>query len=107
MPGRNVRLEKFEFYLLGRHTLIETVHSTLEQIFKKNIAEAPARLQRLLLRCLKFDIEVKYRRGENIPVQQSSRTDDRPLILFYCYFVHRFQIILLNSFMLSCLLANI
>ena len=33
-----------------------------------NIAKAPTRLQRLLLRCLKFDIEVKYRRGENIPV---------------------------------------
>lgn len=60
--------EKFEFYLLGRHTLIVTDHSSLEQIFKKNIAEAPARLQRLLLKCLKFDVEVKYRRGENIPV---------------------------------------
>ena len=33
-----------------------------------NIAKAPTRLQRLLLRCLKFDIEVKYRHGENIPV---------------------------------------
>ena len=61
-------LEKFEYYLLGRHTLVETDHSPLEQIFKKNIAEAPARLQRLLLRCMKFDIEVKYRRGETIPV---------------------------------------
>lgn len=28
-------LEKFEFYLLGRHTLIETDHSPVEQIFKK------------------------------------------------------------------------
>ena len=61
-------LEKFEFYLLERHTLVETDHSPLEQIFKKNIAEAPARLQRLLRQCLKFDIEVKYRRGENISV---------------------------------------
>ena len=61
-------LEKFEYYLLGRHTLVETDHSPLEQIFKKNIAEVPARLQRLLLRCMKFDIEVKYRRGETIPV---------------------------------------
>ena len=61
-------LEKFEYYLLGRHTLVETDHSPLEQIFKKNIAEAPARLQRLLLRCMKFDIEVRYRRGETIPV---------------------------------------
>ena len=32
------------------------------------MAEAPARLQRLLLRCMKFDIKVKYRRGETIPV---------------------------------------
>ena len=61
-------LEKFEYYLFGRHTLVETDHSPLEQIFKKNIAEAPARLQRLLLRCMKFDIEVRYRRGETIPV---------------------------------------
>ena len=61
-------LEKFEYYLLGRHTLVETDHSPLEQIFKKNIAEAPARLQRLLLRCMRFDVEVRYRRGETIPV---------------------------------------
>ena len=61
-------LEKFEYYLLGRHTLVETDHSPLEQIFKKNISEAPTRLQRMILRCLKFDIEVKYRRGQAIPV---------------------------------------
>ena len=61
-------LEKFEFYLLGRHTLNETDHPPLEQIFKKNIAEAPALLQILLLRCLKFDIEANYRPGENIPI---------------------------------------
>jgi len=60
-------LEKFEYYLLGRHTPVETVHSPLEQIFKKNIA-VPARLQRLLLRCMKFDVEVRYRQGEAIPV---------------------------------------
>ena len=57
-----------EIRVLGRNTLVETDHSPLEQIFKKNIAEAPARLQRLLLRCMKFDIEVRYRRGETIPV---------------------------------------
>ena len=32
-------LEKFEFYLLGRTTTIETDHSPIEQIFKKNIRE--------------------------------------------------------------------
>ena len=61
-------LEKFEYYLLGRKVQVETDHSPLEQIFKKNIAEAPARLQRMLLRCLKFDIDVKYKKGKDIPM---------------------------------------
>ena len=61
-------LEKFEFYLLGRKTIIETDHSPIEQIFKKNIREAPGRLQRLLLRCLRFDVQVKYKPGKTIPV---------------------------------------
>ena len=30
-------LEKFRYYLYGGHTLVETDHSPLEQIFKKNI----------------------------------------------------------------------
>ena len=50
------------------HSLVETDHSPLAEIFKKNIADAPARLQRLLLRCLKLEIELRYRRQENIPV---------------------------------------
>ena len=37
-------LEKFEYYLYGRKVIVETDHSPIEQIFKKNIAEAPARL---------------------------------------------------------------
>ena len=45
-------LEKFEYYLLSQNVTIKTDHSPLEQIFKKNINEAPSRLQRLLLRCL-------------------------------------------------------
>lgn len=61
-------LGKFQYYIHGRHTLVETDHSPLEQVFKKNIAEAPARLQRMLSRCLKFDIQVQYKRGVAIPV---------------------------------------
>ena len=61
-------LEKFEYYLHGREVVVETDHSPLEQIFKKNIAEALARLQRFLLRCLNFDITVKYKPGKSIPV---------------------------------------
>ena len=61
-------LEKFEYYLYERKVIVETDHSPLEQIFKKNIAEVPARLQRLLLRCMKFDITVRYKAGKLIPV---------------------------------------
>ena len=61
-------LEKFEYYLLGRHTIVETDHAPLQQIFKKNVADAPARLQRMLLKCMKFDIEIEYHPGPTIPV---------------------------------------
>ncbi len=61
-------LERFEYYLLGREVIVETDHSPLEQIFKKNLAETPSRLQRFILRCPKFDIKVKYKPGRLIPV---------------------------------------
>ena len=66
--GVMVGLEKFEYYLMGRHVLVETDHSPLEQIFKKRIADAPTRLQRMILNCLKFDITVKYKPGVKIPM---------------------------------------
>ena len=47
---------------------MESDHSPLEQIFKKNISDAPTRLQRMLLRCLKYDVEVVYKPGIKVPV---------------------------------------
>ena len=61
-------LEKFEYYLMGRQTVVESDHSPLEQIFKKNIADAPARLQRILLRCMRFQVQIVYIPGPKIPV---------------------------------------
>ena len=61
-------LEKFEYYLMGRHTIVESDHSPLEQIFKKNIAEVPVRLQNMIIRCLRFDINVVYKPGVKVPV---------------------------------------
>ena len=68
MPGSNIWIRKFEYYLQGRHTLIETDHAPLEQIFKKNIAESPLRLQKMLVKCLRFDKEVQYKKGQLIPL---------------------------------------
>ena len=61
-------LEKFEYYLLRRKVLVETVHSLLEQIFKKNLAEVPSRLHIFILSCLKFDIQLQSKPGRTIHV---------------------------------------
>ena len=53
-------LEKFEKYLMGRHTLVETDHLPLEKIFKNNVAKTTVHLHQMLLQCLKYDIDVKY-----------------------------------------------
>ena len=52
---------RFEYYMLGRNVTVET-----EQIFKKNIHEAPSRLQRLLVRCLPFDVHAQYKQLKEI-----------------------------------------
>lgn len=61
-------LNKFEYYLMGRHTVVETDHSPLEQIFKKNIADVPTRLQNMILWCSRFEVTVRYKPGIKIPV---------------------------------------
>ena len=64
-------LEKFEYYLMGCHTAIETDHSPLEHIFKKNIAEVSTQLQHMILWCFRFDITVKYKPGIKIPAAEA------------------------------------
>ena len=41
--------ECFRTYVFGRHFTIESDHKSLEQISMKNLADAPVRLQRMLL----------------------------------------------------------
>ena len=40
-----------------------TDHKPLEMIAKKPLAAAPKRLQRLMMRLMQYDVEIKYRRG--------------------------------------------
>ena len=56
------------WWIAGRHTIIESDHSPLEQIFRKNIGETPSRLQKMILWCSGFDITVDYKPGTKIPV---------------------------------------
>ena len=51
-------LEKFNQYTFGRHTKIQSDHKPLETILKKPLASAPRRLQGMMMRLQKYDIEV-------------------------------------------------
>ena len=62
------RLEQFDYYLVGQGVTGETDHTPLEHIFKKSTNEAPSRLQRLILRCLRLDVHIQYNHGISIPV---------------------------------------
>ena len=56
--------EKFDKYIFGRDVVhVETDHKPLEEIFKKSLCDAPARLQRMLLRLQRYNLDVRYKRG--------------------------------------------
>lgn len=61
-------LRRFHQYCYGRKVIVETDHLPLIPIFKKPLHRAPARLQRMLLQMQRYDIEVKYRPGKEIPL---------------------------------------
>ena len=58
--------EKFHSYLYGRSFVVKTDHRPLEQIHKKNLMQAPPRLQRMLLRLQPYDCEIKYLPGKEM-----------------------------------------
>ena len=61
-------LEKFHYYVYGRGVTVETDHKPLEAIFKKHLTTAPLRIARMMLRVQKYDAEIKYVQGKNIPL---------------------------------------
>jgi len=58
-------LEKLNHYVFGKKVVIETDHKPLESIWKKSIPSAPPRLQRLLLKMAKYNVEIRYIQGKN------------------------------------------
>ena len=56
--------ERFDTYLYGRDVVhVKTDHQPLEAIFKKDLGPAPKRLQRMLLRLQRYNLDVKYQNG--------------------------------------------
>ena len=55
---------KFSQYISRREKVtVETDHKPLESIFRKSLLDAPSRLQRMLLRLQRYNLEVGYKPG--------------------------------------------
>ena len=51
--------QKFHTYVYGRRVIVETDHKPLESIFRKPLNDAPPRLQRMLMKLTKYDLDGK------------------------------------------------
>ena len=56
----------FSTYLFRRSFVAESDHKPLEMITMKNLANAPQRLQRMLLELQRYDVTIKYRPGKEM-----------------------------------------
>ena len=57
---------RFHTYLYGSTFIVESDHKPLESIHKKNLANAPPRLQRMLLRLQPYDFKLVYKPGSQV-----------------------------------------
>ena len=59
--------EKFDTYIYGRDVVaVETDHKPLEVIVRKALNSAPQRLQRMLLRLQRYNLEIRYKKGKEM-----------------------------------------
>ena len=61
-------LRRYYHWVYGRPVIVETDHLSLIPIFKKPLHLCPARLQRMMIQMQRFDIDVRFRPGKQIPV---------------------------------------
>lgn len=59
-------MEKFHQYTYGRPVRVQSDHKPLENIIKKPLIQAPKRLQRMLLRLQKYDLNITYVPGRDM-----------------------------------------
>ncbi|CAM4713618.1 unnamed protein product [Leuciscus chuanchicus] len=71
-------IEKFHQYTYGRKVTVQSDHKPLEVIVKKPLLSAPKRLQRMMLRIQKYDLEVVYV-PDRLNAIRSATTEDKTL----------------------------
>lgn len=60
--------ERFHEYVYGRPVILETDHKPLIAKSKKPLGEVPPRIQRLMLRLQKYDLEFEFKPGKHLMV---------------------------------------
>ena len=58
--------EKFHQYTYGRSVMVESDHKPLERILAKPLVPAPKRLQKMILRLQRYNLEVRYKKGREM-----------------------------------------
>ena len=56
--------EKFDQYTFGQSVTVQSDHKPLESILKKPLFSAPKRLQEMIMRLQRYNIEVVYTQGK-------------------------------------------
>jgi hypothetical protein len=73
-------LERFHYFVYGKKCNVHTDHKPLETIFRKKLSSCPSRLQRFVLRALKYDVTVTYVKCEQVPIADAlSRVSPQPV----------------------------
>lgn len=60
--------ERFHQYIYGKEVDVQSDHKPLEAIVKKPLSSAPARIQRLLMRLQKYQVNVQYKPGKEMHI---------------------------------------
>ena len=71
-------LEKFNQYTYGRKVNVVSDHKPLECILKKAVANAPKRLQGMMMRLQKYDVDLMYVPGKNLHLADTLLRAYRP-----------------------------
>ena len=67
-------MEKFHYFLYGKHFTLETDQKPLASIYKKHMVDISPRIQRLVVRSFPYQpFDVRYRRGKDIPLSRCSQ----------------------------------
>ncbi|XP_064622514.1 uncharacterized protein K02A2.6-like [Lineus longissimus] len=85
-------LERFDQYTYGTKVIVENDHKPLASILRKPLSQAPKRLQSLLMRLHRYDVDFQFLKGSELVIADTlSRAfletlDERPRVMNIDFF---------------------